>query len=193
MKFVLVHGFNVKNKGATTVDKLAGFITGAGHEVDVDEGDYGYFNLFMIRLFNRKRRNEVLIRLAGAFANCDVIVTHSNGAHFTTEALKLLPSSYSNTKVVVHISPALNSNTHIPEAVKVQLVMHTPHDGWVRLSSFLPLHPWGRMGARGYTGMDIRNTNIENHDVYRHSGWFRKQHVRKTWQTIKTFITGNES
>ena len=35
MKFVLVHGFNVKNKGATTVDRLAPFITGAGYEVDV--------------------------------------------------------------------------------------------------------------------------------------------------------------
>ena len=51
------------------------------------------------------------------------------------------------------------------------------------------------LGSSGdsITGIDIRNTNIENHDVYRHSGWFRKQHVRKTWQTIKTFITGNES
>ena len=38
MKFVLVHGFNVKDGGKNTVDQLAPFILNASHTVDLDEG-----------------------------------------------------------------------------------------------------------------------------------------------------------
>ena len=190
MKFVLVHGFNVKNRGATTVDKLVCYIELSGHEVDKDEGDYGYFNLLMIRLFRKKQRKAVIKRLAEAFKTADVIVTHSNGAHFATLALEQLPVKLNRSKVIVHISPALNSSTPIPNAVKAQLVLHTPHDGWVKLSSFLPLHPWGKMGARGYTGDDIRNLNIENTKVRKHSAWFFTKHIRNTWDELIRFVKG---
>ena len=190
MKFVLVHGFNDKTAGATTVDMLAPFIKNAGYIVDIDEGDYGYFNLLMIRMFKKKKRKRVLYRLSKAFETADVIITHSNGAYFTTEALDQLPSAYNNTKLVIHISPALNSSTPIPEAVKAQLVLYTPHDGWVKLSSFLPLHPWGRMGARGYTGDSNKNTSIKNAKIRKHSSWFTKQNIKTTWRATKEFIVG---
>lgn len=194
MKFALVPGFNVRDGGANTVDRLAPFIwADEDWEVDCDEADYGYFNLFMIRWFKRKHRARMLYRLAEAFEDADVIITHSNGAHFTTQALNMLPPHHNNEKIVVHISPALNSSTPIPEAVKAQLVLHTPHDGWVRLASFLPLHPWGRMGARGYTGDSNKNTNVEMAEVRTHSGWFKPMHVTNTWIEIHRYLKEHKS
>lgn len=187
MKMVLVHGFNVKDGGARTVDRLVPYADTHGYVIDQDEGDYGFFNLFMIRLRKSRIRKRVLYRLAKAFETADVIVTHSNGAHFTTEALDLLPPVYNNTKTVIHISPALNSNTDIPEAVKAQLVLYTPHDGWVKLASYIPLHPWGRMGARGYTGPSNKNRNLMDASIRKHSNWFTPTHVRGTWKYVNAF------
>ena len=187
MKLVLVHGFNVKDGGTRTVDTLIPFAEVAGYEVDKDEGDYGYFNLLMIRWFKARRKRKVLFRLAKAFETADIIVTHSNGAHFTTQALNMLPSNLVTKKLVVHISPALNSNTDIPEVVKAQLVLYTPHDGWVKASSYLPLHPWGRMGARGYTGTDIRNRNLMDRGIRKHSEWFTSTYSRRTWKYVHAF------
>ncbi len=188
MHFVLVHGFNVKNAGATTVDQLASYIRDAGHTVDVDEGDYGYFNIWMIRLFRRGHRARVLYRLAKAFETADVIITHSNGANFTTKAMDMLDSEYNNTKIVIHISPALNRKTLIPQAIKAQLVLHTPKDWAVRLSSYIPWFPWGRMGAFGYKGEDNRNTNLEDSLVKSHSAWFTKLRKAITWSYCNRFV-----
>ena len=189
MKFVLVHGFNVRDGGEHTVDRLAPFIRDAGHTVDLDEGDYGFFNIWMVRLFKTWKKSRVLYRLAKAFEAADVIITHSNGANFTTQALDLLPEEHNNNIRVIHISPALDSDTKIPQAVNAQLVLHTPHDGWVKLSSWIPFfHPWGRMGAVGYKGTDNRNHNVEVAAVKTHSGWFKIAHVFNTWNECTKFI-----
>ena len=188
MKFVLVHGFNVRDKGTRTVDKLAPYIKAEGYNVDIDEGDYGHFSIWMIRFFKTWLRNRVIYRLAEAFKTADVIITHSNGANFTTQALELLPPEYNNTKIVIHISPALNSSTSIPNAVRAQQVLYTPHDGWVKLSSYLPLHPWGRMGAKGYTGTNNKNINVMDARVKKHSDWFKPKFIRSTWAYSIAFI-----
>ena len=189
MKFVLVHGFNIRDGGRGTVDQLAPLIRDAGHTVDVDEGDYGYFNIWMIRFKKSKTRQAVLYRLAKAFETAQVIITHSNGANFTTQALEFLTTEYNNTKIVIHISPALDTNTDIPLAVKHQLVLHTPHDKAVKLSTWIPFkHPWGRMGAKGYTGTDNRNTNLKVESVKGHSKWFAISHVVDTWKRCVRFV-----
>jgi hypothetical protein len=188
MKLVLVHGFNVKDGGKKTVDQLAPLIRNAGYSVDLDEGDYGFFNIWMVRFRKSRTRQRVLHRLAKAFETADVIITHSNGANFTTQALDMMEPEYNNKKVVIHISPALDTDTEIPNAVCRQLVMYTPHDKAVRLSSWLWFHPWGRMGAKGYTGNDNRNTNIEVPAVKGHSAWFKLEHVVTTWKRCNKFI-----
>ena len=190
-KIILVHGFSVRDGGKKTIDQLSPFIRDAGHVVDLDEGDYGYFNLWMIRLFKSYLKSRVIYRLAKAFETADVIITHSNGANFTTQALDLLLPEMNNKIIVIHISPAINSKTPIPQAVKAQMVQHTPHDFWVKLASYLPFHPWGRMGASGYKGTDNRNTNRINRDVKGHSDWFKVQHVGTTWSRCRSFIGEN--
>lgn len=188
MKIVLVHGFNIRDGGKRTVDQLAPLIRNAGFSVDLDEGDYGFFNIWMVRFRKSKTRQRVLHRLAKAFETADVIITHSNGANFTTQALDLMEHEYNNSKLVIHISPALDRDTEIPNAVHHQLVLYTPHDKAVRLSSWLLFHPWGRMGAKGYSGNDNRNTNIKAEAVKGHSSWFKPEHVVRTWKRCINFI-----
>lgn len=190
MKFVLVHGFNVKDGGRHTVDMLAPYIITAGHKVDLDEGDYGFFNIWMVRFKRSRTRQRVLHKLAKAFETADVIITHSNGANFATQALDMMGTEFNNKVMVIHISPALDRDTEIPNAVKNQLVLYTPHDKAVRLSSWLLFHPWGRMGAKGYSGNDNRNTNLEVPAVKGHSSWFKLEHVARTWKRCNTFIEG---
>ena len=181
MKFVLVHGFNVRDGGAHTVDVIEPCILASGHDVDRDEGDYGYFNLFMVSLIKSKQRQRVLYRLAEAFKSADVIWTHSNGQNFSNQALDMLPPEYNNTKVLIATSPAANCKTPIPQAVKAQLVMHTPNDWAVRLSSYIPFSRWGRQGARGYEGDDNRNTNYEDKGIPEHSAWWVPKHRNQTF------------
>jgi hypothetical protein len=188
MKFVLVHGFNVRDGGLHTVDQLAPLITDAGYDVNLDEGDYGFFNIWMVRFRKSKTRQRVLYRLAKAFETADVIITHSNGANFTTQALEMLTPDHNNSKLIIHISPALDRDTPIPLAVHHQLVLYTPHDKAVRFSSWLLFHPWGRMGAKGYSGNDNRNTNRKDTAVKGHSSWFKVDHVLNTWSLCKRFI-----
>jgi len=190
MKFVLVHGFNVKDGGRHTVDMLAPYIINAGHKVDLDEGDYGFFNIWMVRFRRSRTRQRVLHRLAKAFETADVIITHSNGANFTTQALDMMEKEFNNKVLIIHISPALDRDTEIPNAVKNQLVLFTPHDKYVKLSSWLLFHPWGRMGAKGYSGNDNRNLNMEVKAVKGHSAWFKLEHVARTWKRCTTFIEG---
>jgi len=188
MKFVLVHGFNVRDGGAHTVDRLIPLIKLDGHTVDPDEGDYGFFNIWAVRFRHSRTRQRVLYRLAKAFETADVIITHSNGANFTTQALDMMAPDFNNSKLVIHISPALDRDTQIPMAVHHQLVMYTPHDKAVRLSSWLLFHPWGRMGAKGYSGSDNRNTNRQENRVHGHSAWFSADHILNTWSICKQFV-----
>ena len=193
MKFVLVHGFNVRDGGARTVDTLIPLIELDGHDVDKDEGDYGFFNIWMVRFRKSRTRQRVLHRLAKAFETADVIITHSNGANFTTQALDMMEPDFNNSKLVIHISPALDRDTPIPMAVHHQLVMYTPHDRAVRLSSWLLFHPWGRMGAKGYSGSDNRNTNRQDNNIRGHSAWFKPGNVLNTWSMCKRFIGKHSS
>jgi len=184
----LVHGFNVRDGGEGTVDRLEPYMKEAGWDVNKDEADYGYYSLFMIKWAKSKKRSQVLYRLAKAFEKANVIVTHSNGAHFTTQALNMLGPEFNNTKVVIHISPALDRDTPIPLAVKAQMVLCTPHDFWVRLSSYIPFFPWGRMGAFGYSGEDNRNLNEMHKEVREHSDWFKEKYsYDPTWLTTQDF------
>jgi len=165
-KIVLVHGFNVRDGGASTVDKLAPYLEAAGHEVETDEADYGYYSLLKVRL----KKHSAVLRIAGALEDADVIISHSNGSNYANKALKLL-SRRRRYYREIRLSPALNrkTSTHASKC----WVFHTKTDWAVRISSFIPFHPWGRQGAYGYKNGDTRMENIDCTDIIkRHSDWF---------------------
>lgn len=170
MKIVLVHGFNVSDKGARTVDRLAPFFP-PHWKVEKDEADYGLFGLWKVRF----RKHSAVRRIAGALATADGVVTHSNGANYTMKALKFVTGSGIK---VFHLSPAVNRTEKFPKAVEKAIVFFTRTDFWVFLSGFLPFHPWGWMG---YLGAKTEDPRIENRDfsdiVSGHSDWFSEENA----------------
>lgn len=165
MHIVLVHGFNVRDGGKRTIDKLAKHLQGYGHTVDTDTADYGLHGLIKVRFFN----GQAVRRIRGALVLADAVITHSNGANYTTKALKTLTHKVK----VFHLSPALNKKKKVPAAVSVMHVFHTGHDKAVKAAKYLIAHPWGNMGRVGYKGKDKRVTNHDHTDrVPAHSDWF---------------------
>ena len=183
-KILLIHGFNVKDGGANTVDKLAPYLEAAGHEVDKDEADYGYYSLTMVRL----QKHKAIARIAGALESADVVISHSNGANYAHKALNLL-ARRDRSYQEIRLSPALNRKTGISDNVSRCAVFHTKTDMAVRVSSYLPCHPWGRQGAYGYEGKDPRITNIDGTDVIKgHSDWFKPEYIEWVAQEILRLI-----
>lgn len=173
MKIVLIHGFNVKDGGENTVDKLAPYLIKAGHYVEIDEADYGYYKLWMVRF----RKHSAVCRIARALETADAVVDHSNGANYEYMALKLLQHQDRKFKVV-RLSPALNRRTAAPDNVTKCTVFFTRSDFWVWLSGLLPTHPWGQQGIFGYKGNDQRMRNWDMTDLVKgHSGYFSDENI----------------
>lgn len=168
MKAVLVHGYNVRDKGKRSVDTLAPYLDELGYDVDTDSADYGWWGLMMIYLQNKKKVER---RLAKAFKDADLIVTHSNGANFATRALNRM-SRDTRPRVMIHFSPALDRDTPTPYNVLQEYVFFSRKDWIVRVSAWLPFLPWGKAGSHGKLGPG-RYTNLDwSSLIDSHSGWF---------------------
>lgn len=173
MKIVLIHGFNVKDGGARTVDRLAPYLEAAGHEVETDQADYGYYNLFKVRM----RKHSAVRRIANALLDADAVISHSNGSNYEYKALKLLAHK-DRIYQAVRLSPALNRSTGVPVNVSQCTVFHTKTDKWVWLSGLLLFHPWGRQGQKGYIGEDARVRNWPVSDIIKgHSDYFTDENI----------------
>jgi hypothetical protein len=181
MRAVLIHGFNVRDGGSNTVDRLVPYLVDAGIETDCDGADYGYLSLMKVRFM----KQSILWRLGKAIEKADVVITHSNGANYAYQALEAIGGP--QCKTVIHISPAMNRKTTPPFNVRRELDLITPHDKPVRLSSFLLFHPWGRRGAKGYSGPDQRVMNVSHPEVKGHSDWFH-QHLGMTARAVLNYL-----
>lgn len=167
MRVVLVHGFNVRDKGVRSVDRLAEHFPG-WWDVDKDEADYGFFNLWKVRF----ARRGAIRRIAEALKTADAVVAHSNGCNYVMKALRFVPDS--RRIKVFFLSPAVNRTTRFPKVVEKAIVLFTKADFWVFLSGFLPFHPWGWMGMLGPKGEDERVDARDFTDIVgSHSGWFK--------------------
>lgn len=152
----LVHGFNVRDKGAGTVDRLGRFFERAGYKVK--QFDYLWAGLLRVRLCNKG--------LAYAFSKLvepgSIAVGHSNGCAIIHEAAQ----SGAYFQQVVYINPALDKSASLGPRVRCAHVWHSPSDKPVRLAAYLPKHSWGKMGAVGYKGDDSRYLNYNKEDDY---------------------------
>ena len=173
MRIVLIHGFNVRDGGASTVDRLAPFLIKAGHYCDIDEADYGWFGLLAVRL----RKHSAVRRISNALDKAQVIISHSNGSNYESKALRL-HERHDQQYRVIRLSPALNSKARLPDNVTTALVMFSRSDFWTWVAGFLPFHPWGQMGWHGYRGSDPRIENMDCSDLIEgHSDWFSDQNI----------------
>jgi hypothetical protein len=179
VKIVLVHGFNDPEAGADNIDKLAPILRAAGHEVEVDEADYGYYGLLAVRFHKR----PAVRRIKAALANADAVVSYSNGSNYENKALRSMRSP--RTLRVVRISPALNRRTGVADNVSHAHVFYTRADWATLAAGLIPLHPWGSQGRLGYRGKDRRIKNWDYTEIIGgHTDWFADDNLEQTAQDV---------
>ncbi len=193
----LVHGFNLWDGGYATIDQLEPILVEAGATIDKDEMDYGHYGILDIRIRNGENRRRLLHRMAKAFEKAIksgkkvVVIAHSNGPHFTNLALRMLPIVIQNKIIVIYISAAMNKKTEPTLVTKAELNLITPHDGWVKASSYIPFFAWGRRGARGYSGKSSKVSNWIRKEIKRHSDWFKTQYLFMTLYFCMKYMKEN--
>lgn len=182
MRIVLIHGFNVRDKGARSIDTLAPLFREFGHEVDTDSADYGFQWLVKVRF--GFLHYEAIQRITCAIAAADAVVTHSNGANYFNQAANLLAGIWPEKKLLVaHVSPALDESAPFPDNVDHAWVLYTSHDLPVKFARVLRGHPWGAMGAYGPKPVPPNVTPIDCEYSLGHSDYFRLESSRRITAT----------
>ena len=183
MNIVLIHGFNVKDNGAGSVDRLKPHlqVMFPDAEIDTDTADYGWDWLFKVHFFYMF--GDIIKRIAQALKTADVVITHSNGANYCMKALKRIRNK--NLKVI-HLSPALDRSYKFKKRVFGKAhIFHTLKDKVVGVSKYIPFSPWGDMGQ---VGSSSSLPHVVNHDwtktINGHSDWFKDEHVAEVAESI---------
>ena len=161
---ILIHGFNVWDGGRRTVGKLKPYFEEQGIPCVMIR--YGWFGIGSTYLKNWKVAKRVseacdVASLAGSEV---IVVGHSNGCAIAHRA-----ASVHGTKIkkMVYINPALEKDAELPRSVEALDVWYSPSDKPVKWSKWLPLHPWGEMGATGYKGpFDPRVNSFNKEDDF---------------------------
>lgn len=164
---ILIHGFNVRDGGRATVGKLRPFF--ARRQIPYVMVNYGWFGIGRTYIKNRKIAGQVALACEAAqrVGEKVAVVGHSNGCAIAHCAAERFGAQIDK---LVYINPALEKDTPLPESVNSLDVWHSPGDHAVKLSKWLPQHPWGEMGATGYQGPeDQRIVNYNKQDDPRYS------------------------
>ena len=161
-KTFLVHGFNVTDGGADTVERIRPYLNEYG---SVKAIKYGWFGLLSVIFRNKSVAAKLADEVQKQWYN-NFVVGHSNGCAIIVEAMR----QGACFDAMLLINPALKPDTVFPEGVKNIYVIHTHHDKPTMTAQILDKIPgigliipnaWGSMGAVGYTGNDPRVENID--------------------------------
>jgi len=157
---VLAHGFNIRDNGEKTIDKLLPYLS----DHTVLQADYGFFDLFGVRFYN----DNIARVVAGMTPQGAIGIGHSNGCDILVRACKQ-GAKFSR---LILINPALDKETHFGawETLRRIDVLHNMDDTTVTRSRFIPFSPWGEMGRYGYKGHDSRVLNHETKRLFNASG-----------------------
>jgi hypothetical protein len=191
IKIVLIHGFNVRDNGAGSIDQLEPHLRDLfGHEnviIDKDSADYGWDFLLKVHFFYVF--GDTIQRIAMALSDADVAITHSNGANYCMKALRKINNYWIH---LIHISPALNKKWKFRETFRRCDVIYSRNDRIVYLAKFIPFSPWGNMGQVGPKTDDPR---VFGQDLTRvaddHSDWFKPVKSRSTAMRIHKLVSEN--
>ena len=167
----LVHGFNVTDGGASTIDRVARYLPRLGYVPR--RHAYGWRGLLGTLLGNP----AVARSIASQVTPGDIGIGHSNGCAILSRVAEL----GAPLAGLVFINPALDNCWVAPAHVKWVRVFHSGQDAAVSVAKLIPFVRWGDMGAAGYVGQDPRYINIDI-SPYSHSEFF--EHVDKWWQEL---------
>lgn len=155
----LLHGFNVDDGGATTLDRLRPYAEQAGFRVvELDYGDTGQRQVAA----SNEPMGRVIAALMTALLDPDdyvVVAAHSNGNAVAARALE-----HGASLVVDHllaVNPALQDDWVFPEGMRAVDIFGTPGDFWTSLSRFSIVEEWGDM-SNGYEGAQ---SFVKYHDM----------------------------
>ena len=156
----LVHGFNVSDGGAATIDNVEPYLRSA--DFNPVHFDYGHLGLLGVVLFNKNLAQT----LKSQIKVDDCVIAHSNGAAIAVRAAE--QGAFIDTLIL--INPALKSDYQFPKSIRKVVVYWTKHDKPVKISRLvrwatLGLCYWGAMGATGYTGP--KDKRVINFDMSR--------------------------
>lgn len=189
MKIVLIHGFNVKDNGKGSIDRLVAPLLKRLPQAkfDCDSADYGWHFLFRVHFFYWF--GGTIKRIAKALEDADVVITHSNGANYCMKAVKRIKNLDLH---IIHLSPALNAAyPYRRRKFRRCDVLHTLYDSIVGISRYIPFHPWGNGGQVGAKTKDCR---VENHNFTKyvdgHSDWFNDDNRDMIANYIANLIEG---
>jgi hypothetical protein len=187
---VLIHGFNDRSAGEGNIDKCRPYFEQLGYEVDTDQADYGFFSYWAVRFLKRPAVIRIVQAINALPEDTDVVIMcYSNGANFARKALPHL-----NREVrVIFCSAALNRKVKFHENLSKGWNFIIKNDLPVWLASFIPFHPWGRMGAVGYCRKDeTRIMNIDYSDVASgHGGMFKDSVIGLFTQQVHRLLGGS--
>lgn len=150
-RVVLIHGASYRIKHRTSnMRLLAPSFRSAGFCIVIPT--YGFLPALLLGLIPWLDA-RIAETMAAFISPHDILVGHSNGA-----TLAYLVSKRIKVRGAILINPALD--TYRVPAAGFTHVYYNAGDIVTKLSQWLPCHPWGAMGGRGYLGDDLRVTNI---------------------------------
>jgi hypothetical protein len=193
MRIALFHGMFVRDGGNRSIKRLKPHLEAMGHTVTNVE--LGFWGLLRTYFGSRTKTHKKVIK---ACTEHDVLVTHSRGALVVEEALELLPNiplKRRDRPLLIHLSGSLDHDKAVPDYVAHRYVLHSKEDTIIKFSRLLPFLGMGDMGARGFTGNDRRNTNVDVTQQVQgeHShGYFRGLKASKTARRISALIGNHQ-
>lgn len=170
----LLHGFNVRDGGKSSVAKLAPFLE--AHDIEPKQFRYGWTWILGAK-FGSPR---VARLLADAMEEGDYIIGHSNGCRIAHLAAQL----GAPITAMAYINPALDRDAKLAKQVGHLDVWHSPSEVPTKLARWLPNNSWGDMGAHGYRGkydQRIRNFDKQHSypvSSYKHSDVFEADKIK---------------
>lgn len=193
----LLHGFNVRDKGVDTVNKLIPYLE-VENRGQIIKHSYGWFGLLSVLFKNKKiakrlkREKDMLCGNSLAYA-----VGHSNGCAIIVESAR----RGTNYDTILLINPALKTYTEFPPNIKKIVVVHTNHDIATLTARFLDKVPfvqlaipnaWGAMGSKGYIGEDKRVVNFDfTSSLDGHSDIFEDDKLNVHGETLCKLLYGH--
>ncbi|RKZ86756.1 MAG: hypothetical protein DRQ39_05350 [Gammaproteobacteria bacterium] len=180
MDLVFVHGFNVHDGGADTLDTLKPYLK---DDHTILEADYGWIGLAGVKIFGKKIARVI----AGMTPNGAIGVGHSNGC---MELIRACEYGAPFSQLIL-INPALDNDINMPLQVGRIDVLHNLEDDVVTMAKWYPFSYWGDMGRVGYTGNDTRVHNHETQQIFNvegHSGVFQRPEAVAAYISTKIII-----
>ena len=182
----LVHGYEVSDGGARTIDRLIPQLNYVG--ISVVQHDYGRFGIRAVL-----RKNKIIAKKVKAkLKPNDSAIGHSNGCAILVKALQ----KGAVIDKLILINPALDKHFEFPAGVNEIHVFHNKYDKavvaakWLRkLVFWRNTFLWGEMGNTGYKGDDNR---VTNHVLGKgHSAPFNNRNIESFSIMITDIINGN--